>query len=178
MIRRCRLQIGPLAIVSATLAFPGIGLIAVTALPVPASAQAPGTIQYATTSAAVRPAIVKRGGHTSVVVTIKIAPQFHINSVKPADADLIPTKLAINSAAGFKVGSPVYPPNKTVRESYSPKPMLVYQGTATIRVPITVESSAAPGKHVLSGALSYQGCNQSACYPPKSVPVNVTVTVR
>ena len=141
-----------------------------------AGAQAPGR-SYAKVSAAAQPSALKPGGHGAVLVTIDIAPGFHINSVKPADPYMIATKLTIKPAAGITIGSVVYPPNKTVTEPYSPKPLLVYQGKAVIKVPVSVASSLKPGHYTLSGTITYQGCNHKACYPPQNLKIHVPVTV-
>jgi len=142
-----------------------------------ARAQAPGA-GYAKVSAAVQPSTLTPGGHGAVLVTIDIVPGFHINSVKPADPYMIATKLNIKPIAGFTVGHAIYPPNKTVKESYSPKPLLVYQGRAVIKVPITVASTLKPGQYTLNCALIYQGCNHTACYPPQNPKIRVPVTVK
>lgn len=149
-----------------------IGLFAAVAW-----AQAPGG-RYATVLALAKPAAVRPGGHTVVAVTITVAPGFHINSVKPADSYLIPTRLQMSKATGFVYGPIGYPANKTVKESYSPKPMLVYMGTAVIKVPVTAARTLKPGRYTLIGAVTYQGCNHSSCFPPMTAPISVPVTVK
>jgi len=152
-------------------------LCLLASLPLAASAQAPGNISYAKATAVARPGGVKPGGRTTVVVTIDVTPGFHINSVKPADPNLIPTHFTMSASPGFSFGKTLYPPNKTVKESYSPKPMLVYMGKVTIRVPVTVARTVRPGHYKLSDQLSYQGCNATACYPPHVEALPVTITV-
>jgi DsbC/DsbD-like thiol-disulfide interchange protein len=140
-------------------------------------AQAPGGIAYAKVSAVAQPSSLKPGSRGAVLVTIDVEPGFHINSVKPADPYMIPTKLSIKPLAGFTVGSTIYPPNKTVKESYSPKPLLVYEGKAVIKVPIKAASGLKPGHYMFNGMLTYQGCNHTACFPPKTPAIHVPVTV-
>jgi len=159
-------------------AFPGTALLLALVLAVSqvARSQAPIGV-YAKTTAVANPSVLKAGGHGAVLVTVTIAPGFHINSVKPADPNLIPTKLAMSKLPGFSFGQVSYPPNKTVKESYSPKPMLVYTGKTVIRVPVTA-TSAKPGHYTLTGSLSFQGCNHSACFPPMTSQIRAAVTVK
>lgn len=142
-----------------------------------AYAQAPGG-NYASVTASAKPASIKPSGHTVLAVAIDVAPGFHINAVKPADPYLIPTRLQMGKTTGFVVGPAAYPAEKTVRESYSPKPMLVYTGLSVIHVPVTASPGIKPGRYTLKGTVTFQGCNHSACFPPKTEPISVPITVK
>ena len=47
-------------------------------------------------------------------------------------------------------------------------------GTFMVKVPVV----AAAGSHTVDGALRYQACDHAACYPPKSLPVQVVFTAK
>lgn len=142
-----------------------------------AHAQAPGG-KYAAVRASVRPGTMTPGGHTTLLVVVDIASGFHINSVKPADSFLIATRLQPAKLPGFTYGAIAYPPDKTVHETYSPKPMLVYTGQAVIRVPVMLSQHLRPGRYTLTATLTYQGCNHNACFPPKTDAISAPIIVK
>jgi hypothetical protein len=144
-----------------------------------ALAQLPGGLKYASTSVAVTPKAVPRGGASTIDVTIKVAPGFHINSVKPNDPDLIATTAYAGPVKGLKYGDTVYPTAKTISApSLSQKPLSVYTGTSIIKIRFTVSVSVKPGQYVIPVSVSYQGCNTSACFPPKTDTLNAKIVVK
>ena len=146
-------------------------------LALPTFAQAPPST-VATVTASAQPVSVAPGGKGVLRVSVAVKPQFHINANKPNDPDLIPTVFSGSAPAGITFGAPHYPATKSLSVSYEKKPMLVYQGQATIFVPFTVSKSAKPGRRAVNATLAYQGCNASSCFPPMSSPVHATVTVK
>ena len=59
--------------------------------------------------------------------------------------------------------------------SFEPKEKLdVYTGSFTIKLPVV----AAAGEHTVEGALRYQACDHAACYPPKTLPVQILFTAK
>lgn len=143
---------------------------------VPARAQEPTIVSVASVKAS--PATVVPGGHGTLTVTLSVAPGYHINAHTPNDPSLIPTSLTVTSA-GAIFGAARYPASKTIKVSYAPKPILVYESKTTILVPFTVSKAAKHGKKMaILGMLSFQGCNQSSCFAPTSLPVHATVEVK
>ena len=62
-----------------------------------------------------------------------------------------------------------------IRFSFEPKEKLdVYTGTFTVKVPVV----AAAGEHTVEGSLHYQACDNAACYPPKTLPLQVMFTAK
>ncbi len=143
----------------------------------PLVAQMPGA-KIATVAAKVTPAAIAPGGKGVLHISVMVAPQFHINAHKPNDSSLIPTAFSGQGTGGIKYGAPQYPSPKSIKVSYETKPMLVYMGKATIAVPFTVPKTAKSGHITLGGSLNYQGCNASSCFPPASLPVKATVTIK
>ena len=43
-----------------------------------------------------------------------------------------------------------------------------------MKVPVVAEA----GKHTIDGTLRYQACDHAACYPPKTLPVQVIFTAK
>ena len=48
----------------------------------------------------------------------------------------------------------------------------VYQGEFRVRLRVV----AAKGAQTLAGTLRYQACDHAACFPPRSLPVQVAIT--
>ncbi len=142
----------------------------------PVRAQGPTIVSVKSVKAS--PATVAPGGHGTLLVTLSIAPGYHVNAHQPNDPSLIPTSLSATSA-GATFGAARYPASKTIKVSYAPKPILVYEASTTILVPFTVAKSAPHGKTLaVLGTLSFQGCNQSSCFAPTSLPVRAAVGVK
>jgi hypothetical protein len=53
----------------------------------------------------------------------------------------------------------------------------VYQGDVTVNAVIIPERTAPIGTYTVHGVFKYQACDQSACYPPKKLPVQFDVKV-
>ena len=142
----------------------------------PVRAQGPTIVSVKSVKSS--PATVAPGGHGTLTLTLTVASGYHINAHTPNDPSLIPTAFTATSA-GAVFGAARYPEAKTIRVSYTPKPILVYESKATILVPFTVAKSAPHGKKMaVLGTLSFQGCNQSSCFAPTSLPVRATVGVK
>ena len=128
-------------------------------------------------SASVRPASVRAGGKGVATIAFTVAPGYHINANKPADPMLIPAVLTVTGPKGVKFGAPVYPAAQSVKASYSPKPLLVYQGKVKIAVPFTVDSSAKAASVPLKAQLAYQACNATSCNPPATASASAALTI-
>jgi len=48
----------------------------------------------------------------------------------------------------------------------------VYQGEFRVRVRMIAD----PGSSTLTGSLHYQACDNAACFPPRTLPVQIAVT--
>lgn len=124
---------------------------------------------------AAEPQTVAAGKAASVQLRFRVMDGYHVNSHTPKSELLIPTTLKLDPADGVKPGAPEYPAGKPYSFSFDPKEKLdVYAGDFTVKLPVT----ATPGEHVVSAALKYQACDNAACYPPRTLPVQVTFTAK
>jgi hypothetical protein len=113
-----------------------------------------------------------------IAVVLKIRPGFHINAREKSEDYLIATDLKFDLPAGFTAGEIVYPKGTLHAFSFSKdKPLNVYEGTATLLVPITASSAAALGEQHMALKLRYQACSNEACLPPVTLPVDATVHI-
>ncbi|HET7102403.1 MAG TPA: thiol:disulfide interchange protein, partial [Terriglobia bacterium] len=56
-------------------------------------------------------------------------------------------------------------------------PISVYEGEVRVGSMLKVSESARPGAYQLRGKFMYQACNDHACLPPTSVPIEVSIRV-
>lgn len=120
--------------------------------------------------------VVAGRGKVEVPVRLEIAPGFHINSDKPTFDYMIPTKLEWTSKE-LKLQGIEYP--QAVRRSFSfapSKTIDVYDGEVIIRSRFKVPPQAS-GEITLAGKLRYQACDDRACYPPVTVPIQASIMI-
>jgi hypothetical protein len=120
---------------------------------------------------------VPRGREFDIAVVVGIMKGFHMNAHKLATAYLIPTTLTAKLPAGFKEIETSYPAGKVLNLSFSDTPLLVYTGSVTLRVKLAADSSAPLGAQTIPLALRYQACNDVACLPPVTIPVEAKLEV-
>jgi hypothetical protein len=121
------------------------------------------------------PQVVAAGKRSVLEMHFRVLNGFHVNSNTPKSEILIPTKLALQPAAGVKAEAAEYPAGTPYSFSFSPKEKLdVYAGDFTVKLPVI----ASAGTHTVDGTLHYQACDHAACYPPKNLPVQVIFTAK
>jgi hypothetical protein len=71
-----------------------------------------------------------------------------------------------------------YPAGEEMAFAFSPNEKLsVYSGDFTIDAVFKAPANAVAGSYPVKGELRFQACDHSACYPPRSIPVQFQVTV-
>jgi DsbC/DsbD-like thiol-disulfide interchange protein len=117
------------------------------------------------------------GSTVQGAVVAQITSGYHINDHKPSLEYLIPTELKLEANPQVTVQDIDYPRGKTIKFSFEDTSLSVYQGTLVIKVRLLIARATPTGVYSLKGKLAYQACNDSACFPPTSVPVEYTVRV-
>jgi hypothetical protein len=121
------------------------------------------------------PQTVPAGKNAVLELRFHVMEGYHVNSHTPKSDLLIPTVLKLDPADGVKAGTLEYPPGKMYSFSFEPDEKLdVYAGDFTVKLPVV----AAAGDHTINGTLRYQACDNAACYPPKTLPVQVTISTK
>ncbi|HWD98517.1 MAG TPA: hypothetical protein VG345_05760 [Bryobacteraceae bacterium] len=118
-----------------------------------------------------------KGSVAIVSLNASLPAGYHANSNKPTESYLIPLTLKWTGGP-LDVDSIDYPKGKLEKYSFSDKPLSVVTGEFAITTKFRVKSGASSGPAQETGSLRYQACDNHACYPPKNVPVNVTVQVQ
>jgi Disulphide bond corrector protein DsbC len=128
------------------------------------------------TSAPVATAV--QGGSATASLSFNVADGFHINSNRPKSEYLIPTALKVDATTDIVIGKTTYPDGRDMSFAFSPDEKLnVYTGDFKVEVLVRPLRSVQPGKYVVRGTLRYQACDNTACYPPKNLPVSFDVKI-
>src|SRR6185437_3355809 len=121
------------------------------------------------------PQAVQAGKRSIVEMRFRVVDGFHVNSHTPKSELLIPTKVDLQPAAGVKAETAEYPAGTAFSFSFSPNDKLdVYAGDFTVKLPVVAKA----GQHEIDGTLRYQACDHAACYPPRSLPIQVVFTAK
>jgi hypothetical protein len=143
-----------------------------------ALAQAPGDRQPSVVIAPVGNVQLRAGGTTDLALDFRIDTDFHINSNKPRADYLIPTILKLHPSEPIGVADVKYPAGEDMTFPFSPNEKLsVYSGDFSIDTVLKAPATATAGIYPVNGELRFQACDRSACYPPRSIPVQFQVTV-
>jgi DsbC/DsbD-like thiol-disulfide interchange protein len=119
--------------------------------------------------------VVPAGKRSVLELHFRVVDGFHVNSHTPKSELLIPTQIALQPATGVKAETVEYPAGTSYSFSFDPSEKLdVYTGAFMVKLPVVAE----PGAHTIDGTLRYQACDHAACYPPKSLPVQVIFTAK
>lgn len=118
---------------------------------------------------------IAAGKKSVLELRFHVTDGYHVNSHTPKSELLIPTALKLEPATGVKAAAAEYPAGTSYSFSFQPGEKLdVYTGSFAILIPMVAEA----GTHTIHGVLRYQACDNAACYPPKSLPVEVAVTAK
>ena len=115
---------------------------------------------------------VPAGKPAVVELRFRVEEGFHVNSHTPKDELLIPTVLKLEDAAGVKVVGVEYPKGSAFKLPGNGEMLDVYQGEFRVRLQVVVPK----GQSTLTGGLRYQACDSAACFPPRTLAVDVPIT--
>lgn len=97
----------------------------------------------------------------ALVVSIAVAPGYHINANPASDADLISTELTVAGHDGLRVN---YPPAQQFKAPFAPQGIAVYSGKIQFHVQLPAMPSA-----LLQLRLRVQACNDQYCLTPATL---------
>jgi Disulphide bond corrector protein DsbC len=125
----------------------------------------------------VKPDKIKRARSTQGNVVMDIPSGLHVQSSRPLDKYLVPTKLEIEAPQGVRIGSIIYPRAIMRNLKFSKGKVAVYEGRALIRFNVTVPAAYSGNSAELKGRLRFQACNDEACFPPVTREVKMWLSV-
>lgn len=152
----------------------GLFLMPTGILSAPVPPQSASDVQV---SASTAPDKIKRGRTTKASVVVDIPSGLHIQSSKPLDKYLVPTKLEVTAPQGMRVGPILYPRAVTRQLKFSKGAVAVYEGRSLIRFSVTVPANYSGASGEVKGNLRFQACNDDSCFPPITKEVKVWVNV-
>ena len=126
---------------------------------------------------AIAPDKIKKGRSVRATVVMDIPHGLHVQSNKPLDKFLVPTKLDVETPSGMKVGPISYPRPLMRKLKFSKGNVAVYEGKAMIRFNVTVPANYSGGSGEIKGKLRFQACNDEACFPPVTKEVKMWLNV-
>ena len=119
--------------------------------------------------------VIPAGKPSVLELRFRVQPGYHVNSHKPNSDLQIPTEVLLQPQPDLHLEPAQYPPGQTYTLTFDPTEKLnVYTGDFTVKLPVL----AQPGTHQLHGQLKYQACDQAACYPPKTLPLDILFTAK
>jgi hypothetical protein len=119
-----------------------------------------------------------QGKSATASLTFNVAGGYHVNSNRPKSEFLIPTALKMEATTDIVIGKTSYPDGQDMSFAFAPDEKLnVYTGEFKVNVLVRPLHSVQPGKYVVRGSLRYQACDNSACYPPKNLPLSFDVKI-
>lgn len=133
----------------------------------------PANVVEATAS----PVELTSGRSSDALITVKIAPGYHING-NPSSKYQIATAVEISASSGITAGRAIYPPAMSKQFSFSPEPIMVYEKEVVIKQALSAEANAAKGSRTLVAKLRVQPCDDTVCYPPRTLGVSIPVDVK
>ncbi len=119
---------------------------------------------------------VKAGAVFQAILTASIEPGWHLYSLKPMADGPIPTRIWVAEGQPFQLAGPVGAEEPlTVQDSALGMEVEMYEGRVAFTLPLQAAGSAGARKLVVNAA--YQSCNNKLCLPPKTVKVELPLTV-
>ena len=119
----------------------------------------------------------RRGRSVQGNVVMEIPSGLHVQSNKPLDKFLIPTKLEIEAPQGVKVSAPMYPRAVMRNLKFSKGKVAVYEGRAQIRFNVAIPANFNGNSAELKGRLRFQACNDESCFAPVTREVKIWVNL-
>ncbi len=122
---------------------------------------------------------LKPGARVEVVLDAAIADGWHLYSLKKLEGGPIPTSITVPPGQSFLLAGPVSasPALRKYDETFEME-VETYSGSATFRLPVGVAKDAQTGPATLTVNARFQACDDRQCLPPRTVKVELPVTIQ
>jgi hypothetical protein len=118
------------------------------------------------------------GGSTEAKVLISISQGYHVNANPASFPNLIATAVEAEPGSGITFGKPVYPAGVMRTFSFEKRPLSVYEGAATIKLPLKAAGNAEKGARSIPLTIRVQACDNAVCYAPARLNLPLQLTVK
>jgi DsbC/DsbD-like thiol-disulfide interchange protein len=119
------------------------------------------------------PNSIRAGQTVKATIVVTFSSGFYGYQNPPTKDYQIPVKVE-SAVRGLTLSKITYP--KGVRMTVAGEASDVYTGT--IRIPIEFRAQSTAGRQAIRVKVSFQQCNDDACFPPGSVEASGTLQVR
>jgi hypothetical protein len=129
-----------------------------------------------TLEASLSPARVRPGQRLEATVRLSIEAPWSVVAANPVNQDL--AKLVVSLLGEDVDGAPArQPAGELVRPRWSPRPVALLTGQASVVLPLRLAPSAGPGERRVRLRVRYQACDARDCQPPESVILETPLVV-
>ena len=149
-------------------------LLFVLLLPITLYAQSASDVNV---NGSIAPDKIKKGRVVRATVVMDIPRGLHVQSNKPLDKFLVPTKLDVETPSGMQVGPISYPRALMRNLKFSKGAVAVFEGRAVLRFNVTVPANYSGSSGEIKGKLRFQACNDESCFPPVTREVKMWLNV-
>lgn len=127
----------------------------------------------------IKPALVElqKGETATVTLVASILEGYHINSTKPLEDYLIPSRVELDSE-GFELIEAKFPAGELKSFSFSEEKLSIYEGTLRVPLRLRAKKETAPGSYTVRIVFHYQACNDRICLRPAKRTATFTVQLR
>lgn len=120
---------------------------------------------------------VRSGEVAHVEIQAEMESGWHIYAINDVIPGPVPTKIYITGDPVEEQGY-IDEPDPIVKYDEGFQQETAYhENTVTFIVPFRVKTLTSEGKHKLSADVTYQSCNSTLCYPPKTIQINLDLEV-
>jgi thiol:disulfide interchange protein len=141
----------------------------------PSLARAQAT-QRASVRATLNYTALQPGQQAVIAVVLGVKTKFHAQSHTPLDPNLIAFDVSFDANPQVEFFTPIFP--APVIETYPGLGKVsVYTGRAITYVPVQVKRDAAPGPIALNGTVTYQICDDRACFNPEMPTIKIETRI-
>lgn len=120
---------------------------------------------------------VHAGSQLKFALTGVVEETWHINSDKPNEDFLIPSKVELPDLKGFSILQIKYPEAKEYNFDFSDVPVSVFEGEFVIGGIIRIDENIEFGEYMLPVEFTYQACNDATCMPPQTIEDTLRIEV-
>jgi hypothetical protein len=119
------------------------------------------------------------GAKATLFVDVTPNPNIHVYA--PGAKDFIPITVKFenggSAASAVRIGKLTYPKSDVM--TFADEKVPVFEKPFRLTQEVTLAASLKPGDAVpIKASVDYQACDDKVCYPPESIPVTWTLTVR
>lgn len=120
---------------------------------------------------------IHAGSEVMAMLVISIDEGWHINSVSPADENLVGTLVETGKSKAVDSIEIRYPEPVEMKLDISEKPLQMYEGTIHILLRLKLATGIKSGTYSLPATIHYQACSNTICQMPQSLDVNIPLRI-